>query len=294
MQTLWQTIWQGDVYISPQVAILISPSFKSKLIGISPDDHIMDVSIEHPKFSTISIRNIYAPAHENRHRSFWASIPPLPPNTMIVGGDFNCILRSIDHISSTNFIRPFHPELFQRHFPSLIDLAATTAHPKFTCYTNHSNSWSCSRIDYVLLHPKLINPTHRSYTIYLPNDSDHQAVITTFSKQQHTKTWRLNSSLLQNPHTTQIINNILSTYSDMQFPHHWDDCKDAIQSFLQSMGRPAARCRKEGIKNLTNRLNKLQNINPPTQQNCSYTDQTQISPRCPSQIHCYLISGTMG
>src|SRR5437016_6416312 len=83
MQTLWQTIWQGDVYISPQVAILISPSFKSKLIGISPDDHIMDVSIEHPKFSTISIRNIYAPAHENLHRSFWASVPPLPPNTMI-------------------------------------------------------------------------------------------------------------------------------------------------------------------------------------------------------------------
>src|SRR5437879_6300982 len=86
MQTLWQTIWQGDVYISPQVAILISPSFKSKLIGISLDGRIMDVSIEHPKLSTISIRNIYAPAQENRHQSFWASIPPLPPNTMIVGG----------------------------------------------------------------------------------------------------------------------------------------------------------------------------------------------------------------
>src|SRR5437660_9314740 len=48
MQTLWQTIWQGDVYISPQVAILISPSFKSKLIGISPDESVMNLSIEQP------------------------------------------------------------------------------------------------------------------------------------------------------------------------------------------------------------------------------------------------------
>src|SRR5438128_1807545 len=92
MQTLWQTIWQGDVYISPLVATLISPSYKSKLIGISLDDRVMDVSIEHPKLSTIAIRNIYAPAHENCHQSFWASIPPLSPNTMIVGGDFNCTL----------------------------------------------------------------------------------------------------------------------------------------------------------------------------------------------------------
>src|SRR5438128_2567872 len=46
----------------------------------------MDVSIKHPKHLSFSIRNIYAPAHESLHQSFWASIPPLPHNTMIMGG----------------------------------------------------------------------------------------------------------------------------------------------------------------------------------------------------------------
>ena len=92
MQSLWHTIWQGDIYLSPLIAILISPQYKSKLIGISTDNRVMDVSLDHPKHLTFSIRNIYAPAHESQHCSFWASIPPLPPNTMIIGGDFNCIL----------------------------------------------------------------------------------------------------------------------------------------------------------------------------------------------------------
>ena len=140
MQSLWQTIWQGDIYLSPLIAILISPQYKSKLLGISNDNRVMDVSIEHPKHLSFSIRNIYAPAQESLHRSFWASIPPLPHNTMIVGGDFNCILCSINHISSTSYACPTHPDLFQQHFPALVDLASTSSTPKYTCYTHTTNS----------------------------------------------------------------------------------------------------------------------------------------------------------
>ena len=172
-------------------------------------------------------------------------------------------MRPSDHISSsTNHVRRSHPEILQRIFPSFIDLAASP-NPKFTCYTNTTHSWSRSCIDYILLHPKMIHSNHQTYTLLLPNDSDHRAVITTFTKQQRTPTWRLNSNLLNNPSTTRIINNILNSHSPIQFPHEWDDCKDQIQSLLKSVGRPAARCRREGIKNLTNRLRKLQSLNPP-------------------------------
>src|SRR5437016_2288598 len=55
----------------------------------------------------------------------------------------------------------------------------------------------------------------------------------------------------------------LITFSTHTPPHDWDNCKDQIQSLLKSIGRPAAHCRREGIKNLTNRLCKLQSLNPP-------------------------------
>src|SRR5207247_1714616 len=84
------------------------------------------------------------------------------------------------------------------------------------------------------------------------------------STPQRTQTWRLNSTTLHQPHHQQIIHNILSSHSNMQYPHQWDDCKDKIQSYLKAVGRPAARCRREGIKNLTNRLYKLQQSPSPS------------------------------
>src|SRR5437879_2855965 len=176
---------------------------------------------------------------------------------------FSDLLQPIDHISSSGHPRCTHPEIFQQHFPTLIDLAATPT-PKYTCFTNHINSLSKSRIDYILLDPKLIHPTHRTFTLLLPNDSDHRAVISTFSKQQRSQTWRLNSAMLQEPRHKQVIHNILATHSNLQYPHQWDDCKDKIQSYLKAVGRPAARCRREGIKNLTNRLYKLQQSPSPS------------------------------
>src|SRR5438128_7658482 len=117
-------VWHGEIYLSPLTAILISPQFSSSLINISPDNWVMDVSISHPKLSNITICNIYAPARSEHQHSFWSSLllPPLQLNTMVVGGDFNCITRPIDHSSSTSYHRHTHPECFQRLFPSLIDL----------------------------------------------------------------------------------------------------------------------------------------------------------------------------
>src|SRR5438128_4904203 len=254
-RTLWQNLWQGEIYISRHTAILISPQFTSSLLSISPDTRVMDVSISHPKLSTIIIRNIYAPARSNLQHAFWSSLPPLHPNTMIIGGDFNCIMRPSAHISSSPLhYRRTHPKIF----PSFIDLAVIP-HPKFTCFTNTINSWSKSRIDYILLHPKIIHPNHRTYTLLLPNDSDHRAVISTFTKHKRSQTWRLNASLLHNPIHHQVILNTLSTHTHIQSPYQWDDSKDKIQAYLKTVGRPAARCRTEGIQNLTNRLRKLQN-----------------------------------
>ena len=60
-----------------------------------------------------------------------------------------------------------------------------------------------------------------------------------------------------------MINNILSPASPISSTYEWDERKDLIRALLKSMGQPAAHHRKEGIKNLTNRLNKLMSLQPP-------------------------------
>ena len=169
-----------------------------------------------------------------------------------------------NHVSSSStHFRRSHLEILQRLFPLFIDLAASP-NPKFTCYTHTIHSWSRSRIDYILLHPKMIHSNHWTYTLLLPNDSDHRAVISTFTKHKRSQTWRLNASLLQNPIHHQVILNILSLHTHIQSPLQWDDCKDKIQAYLKAVGRPTARCRTTGIQNLTNRLHKLQNSSTPS------------------------------
>src|SRR5438128_11790344 len=129
-RTLWLNLWQGEIYISRHTAILVSPQFSSSLISLSPDTRVMDISISHPKLSDIIIRNIYAPARSDLQPSFWSSLPPLHTNTMIIGGDFNRITHSSDHLtSSTTHIRQTYPEILRNIFPSFMDLAATP-HPK--------------------------------------------------------------------------------------------------------------------------------------------------------------------
>src|SRR5438132_14375175 len=62
-QTLWQSIWHVDVYISRHTAILISSHFPSSLINTSPDHRVMPAYITHPQLSNLSIHTIYAPPH---------------------------------------------------------------------------------------------------------------------------------------------------------------------------------------------------------------------------------------
>src|SRR6185312_13881563 len=67
------------------------------------------------------------------------------------------------------------------------------------------------------------------------------------------------------PPINQVIHNILNTHQHPSAPQDWDTCKKEIQSFCSSIGRPVSRCRRQGIKNLTNRIRKLQNLpSPPT------------------------------
>src|SRR6185436_740588 len=184
IQNTWNNIWQGDIYLSNHIAILVSPSLSSTQIFQSPDNRIIDISLKSHTNQTIYIRNIYAPSGgHTTSQQFWDNLPPNPPNPLIVGGDFNKTSSTLDHQSSQGSRRHPNTTFIPSLFPSLIDLATTqTQQPQFTCFTNRVNGWTKSRIDYILIHPSLILPTHRCSTFHMGADSDHRAVILTHTK----------------------------------------------------------------------------------------------------------------
>src|SRR6185436_6532863 len=90
IRNTWNNIWQGDIYLSNHIAILVSPTLSSTQIFQSPDNRIIDISLKSHTKQTIYIRNIYAPSGgHTTSQQFWDNLPPNPPNPLIVGGDFN-------------------------------------------------------------------------------------------------------------------------------------------------------------------------------------------------------------
>jgi exonuclease III len=264
----WSTIWKGTIHATPFVATLIAPNINSTLTFESNDHRILDITITPSHSTQINIRNVYAPADNTQQRPFWTSFPPLPPSLNIVGGDFNAVLTAEDHISSTNWKRlPLGPYILP-HLTNLIDTGGISSKPAFTSYHQRENNWSKSRIDYIFTSPTIFH----SFTLTTHNmgsDSDHRALLLSDPRNKNNKSpiWRFNSSLLKSKKHTSAIEQIILSHPPLKNAHQWDDIKDSIKVYCQQAGRANKAKRTESIKNLTNRLNKLQraaNPNPAT------------------------------
>ena len=261
---MWSSIWKGDIHATPYVAVLIAPHITSTLCFESNDHRIIDITIFPPHSPPTNVRNIYAPADHTSQRSFWTSFPPLPPAPTIVGGDLNAVLTAEDHLSSTNWWRvPLGPYILP-HLGDLIDTGAIVPKPAFTSYHQHNNNWSKSRIDYIFITPTLF-PSFNLRTHHMGSDSDHRALILTDSRRNNSKSsiWRFNASFLKSTKHTKAIERIISLHPPIKNAYEWDDLKDSVRNYCQKAGREAKGKRTEGIRNLTNRLNKLQKTGSP-------------------------------
>ena len=264
----WSSIWKGTIHATPFVATLVAPNINSTLTFESNDHRILDITITPPHSPQINIRNVYAPADITVQRPFWTSFPPLPLSLNIVGGDFNATLTAADHVSSTQWKR--HPlgSYIQPHFTNLIDTGGVNPKPAFTSYHQRESNWSKSRIDYIFISPTIL-PSFSLTTHNMGADSDHRALILSDSRNKNNKSpiWRFNSSLLKSKKHSAAIEQIILSHPPLKSAYQWDDIKDSIKTYCQQAGRTTKNKRIESIKNLTNRLNKLQraaNPNPAT------------------------------
>ena len=69
----------------------------------------------------------------------------------------------------------------------------------------------------------------------------------------------MNTSYLSIPHVKDSISKILNSYHSPSSPSSWDNCKKDIKSFYKSISSSYSHKLKASIKNLTNRISKLEN-----------------------------------
>ena len=262
--SLLKSSWKGHFFFSKHLITLISPSYTASHIFTSNDQRILDIKVS-SKSSSLIVRNIYAPADIQPNKLFWSSFPPLTSShPQIIGGDFNTIVHLRDRISSSSNHTTPNINLFPSLFPNLIDFAGSLpGPPKFTFFRNSTNYFSRSRIDFILLSPSFITPSSSSYTLSLGSLSDHRALIFKSSITIPRPQWRMNTSLLSIPYVKNNISSILSSHTPPSSPSSWDDCKKDIKNFMSSISTSYAKKTNSSIKNLTNRIYKLENSKNP-------------------------------
>ena len=96
-------------------------------------------------------------------------------------------------------------------------------------------------------------------------DSDHRALLLSDARRNTNKSpiWRFNASLLKSHKHTEAIEQIILLHPPLKSAYQWDDIKDSIRTYCKQAGKDTKSKRQEGIRNLTNRLNKLQRAQPP-------------------------------
>ena len=262
--SLLKSSWKGHFFFSKHLITLISSHFSASHILTSPDERIMDIKVL-THSSTFILRNIYAPADEQANKLFWKNFPLISSSQpQIVGGDFNTTIHLRDRISSSLHHSSPNINLISSLFPNLIDFAGSLpGPPKFTFFRNTSNYFSRSRIDFILLSPSFISTSSSVFTISLGFLTDHRAVIFKSSISLPRPQWRMNTSLLSIPYIKNTISSILSSYTPPSSPSSWDDCKKDIKNYMTSISTSHAKKTRSSIKNLTNRIHKLENSKHP-------------------------------
>lgn len=248
----WSSIWKGQIYATPLVATLISPSLSSTLTFKSSDHRILDIQIVTQQLTYINVRNIYAPAESRDQRPFWSSFPNLPPIPNIAAGDFNAVLTPNDHISSNQYHRTPLDSYILPHLENLIDTGALSPKPAFTSYHQRENTWSKSRIDFIFISPSILTSPSLT-TINLGTDSDHRALLLTqLTNNNKSPTWRFNSSLLNSKKHRTAIEQIILSHPPPKHTDQWDDLKDSIRTYCKIAGKNNKNKIQHGIRNLTN------------------------------------------
>ncbi|KAJ1166978.1 hypothetical protein NDU88_007371 [Pleurodeles waltl] len=220
----------------------------------------------------VRLDNVYEPSDVGERRELFQRLRPqlVTSRTIIMGGDFNCILESggrfgtragegwmddaakllaemVGEASLTNVIGSMGPDA--RNF--------TWSHPDRSVR---------SRIDFVFTSKSVRIRQHSMVTVYF---SDQRPIR--FQGELTGKfltgpgTWKLNSSLLGREDVQEELRRTYSEWQDMKdnfqsIGEWWEWVKGRIQDFFKNVGRKAARGRRREFSRLQQQLQELHDL----------------------------------
>ncbi len=241
--------WNGPSFHSPSpsnhskgVSILINKSFSCEILNVysSEDGRKVLLNLKHND-NTYSIANVYAPTDPAYRINFfnecrkWIKDRATNTSYMLVCGDFNCSLGSIDRLQE-------NVDKSRKSFKDFINYLEL--HDSFReinktkCTYTYSNKLGNiqSRIDYILCSGYLMGIAKKSYTLTPPRVPDHKAVVTSFRDdiERGKGYWKFNAKLLEDKKFQTMIRNIIHSvrieYSDSVDKRTlWDLCKIRIK-----------------------------------------------------------------
>lgn len=193
--------------------------------------------------STHTLVNIYAPALAHKRATFYTELAQTLTSfqhNIILAGDFNITLHDQD-ITGTDIghTRPGRIEL--QHIINTHNLTDSyrKLHPN-TIETTHKNcSYDRSaRLDRIYTHSTntITDSKHLDSTLKF---TDHRAIITTLNANNNKQKgrsphWKLNNSLLDDPHYITCIKNTIEIHSNPLPTHNirntWESLKQAIKT----------------------------------------------------------------
>ncbi len=271
--------WDGASYHcttnsshSRGVSILISNAFEHKLINKHecPDGRCLLINIEHSG-QTYTIANLYSPTDVTSRKHFltlskkWIRDRSENINCLIVCGDFNCSLASIDRkVQNSDASRPIF-----RDFLAYLDLndAFRISNINKVAYTYSNKTGSIqSRIDYVLMTHYLTDKIKKCYILKPPKVPDHHAVVCHLRSDVKCGTgyWKMNCKLLDDlqyiEHIKSVITNVKKDFSNILDKRRlWDFCKVRIKEESIKWSQKCTKQHKEQIKVIEKELAETEN-----------------------------------
>ena len=280
IENIWRAEWGGDVFYSHGskhsrgVMLLIKPTFKIENPDIIRDKKgrflLVRASLQDEEFCFV---NIYAPNDPSLQKTFFNELSnklrPYSNDNIILGGDFNCPLESVDKTGGkdTNNRRSVIDSINDlRNTLGLVDIWRFH-HPssqRFT-WSNSSGKIQC-RLDYWLVSKHLVPRTCKT-EVKAYHDSDHSPIYVEIQYENSQKKpgpgfWKFNNSLLENEEFVLNLKFFLihakekhSKTDDKRL--YWEVIKMEIMDFCIRFAKRLSKNRKNKEMDLLRKLNEL-------------------------------------
>lgn len=260
-----QSVWSGDnKNRASGVAILFnSQHFHIQRVERVIDGRLLLVDIE-GKGAKFRVINIYCPTESQDRLMVLQAIQNLTHcgREVIIGGDFNCIVDIADRRSTSSVKLDASSHMLQSIIKDckLVD-AYRLKNPSTPGYT-WSNGRSFSRIDFLFTTPGV---TTLGCTIEPVPFSDHHKLDCSLeilaSYRAGPGTWKLNTSLLDNPKVVMRYRDKLNQWFTLQplfdsLGEWWEDVKCKTRTFFMAEGKKAAAQKRALQKRLQAKLQR--------------------------------------